>query len=276
MSENTVTPEAAPAPAQPAQAVARVAQTEHYDPNEPSSLYLNTGFFEQAQRAALMLSKSGAIPAHLQENVPDCFLVIEQACRWRMSPYAVAQSCYVLQGRLGYEGKLVAAVVNASPNLKSKLNYEYSGTGLQRQIRVFGTLKGETQPREVVGTVEAWRTTNKQWSTQTDQMLAYRGAREWARRHMPETLLGVYAEEELPEVVRSETVTVTPASLDDLTGEVVSAKDDPKVVDALVVEPKREAKKAAPKAKATEPPPTPPAAPMDADDQAIAALFDKP
>ena len=30
-------------------------------------------------------------------------------------------------------------------------------------------------------------------------MLAYRGARQWARRHMPEVLLGIYTDdEELP------------------------------------------------------------------------------
>jgi hypothetical protein len=101
-------------------------------------------------------------------------------------------------------------------------------------VRVFGTLKGETEPRVIEGTVEGWMTQNKQWQTMADQMLAYRGAREWARRHMPETLLGIHADEELPEVVQTEKVTVvSPTSLTDF-GEVVSAKNDPKpvVVDA--------------------------------------------
>lgn len=268
------TPNVVNVPEAKTQAVVKVVQSEHYNPNEPSSLYLNTGFFEQAQRAALMLSKSGTIPAHLQGNVSDCFLVIEQAVRWGMSPFAVAQSCYVLSGKLGYEGKLVAAVVNASPNLKTKLNYEYEGEGQNRRIRVFGTLKGEASPREVIGTVADWRTTNKQWSTQTDQMLAYRGAREWARRHMPETLLGVYADEELPEVVRGTTTVVTPISLEDF-GDVINAEDDPKsvakpkpepVIEAEVVKPKREPKK--------KPEPEAPA-PLDADDAELDKLFSK-
>ncbi len=239
---DTVPVESKPEP-RPEPKPAKIVQSDHYDPSEPSALFLNTGFFEQAMRSAMMLSKSGTIPAHLKDNVSDCFLVIEQAVRWGMSPFAVAQSCYVLQGKLGYEGKLVAAVVNASPKLKSKLNYEYSGEGQNRRIRVFGTLTGEEKPREVIGTVADWRTTNKQWSTQTDQMLAYRGAREWARRHMPETLLGVYADDELPEVVRSTTVTVEPASLDEFA-DVVSAKDDPKSepIEAEVVPAKKDKK----------------------------------
>lgn len=254
----------------PSTAVVRqqIPQTGHYDPSEPSSLYLNTSMFEQAQRAAMMLSKSGTIPKHLQDNPSDCFLVIEQATRWGMSPFAVAQSCYVLSGKLGYEGKLVAAVVNASPNLKTKLNYEYSGAGAQRQVRVFGTLKGEEKPREVIGTVAAWQTTNKQWSTQTDQMLSYRGAREWARRHMPETLLGVYADDELPEVVGQATVTVSTPSLDDFA-DVVSASNDPKTeerkpVDAEIVDKPKAKKK-----------PEPAPAPLDAEEAELDKLFSR-
>jgi hypothetical protein len=212
-------------------AVARVTHADPYSRSEPAALYLNPTLFDQAQRAAMLLSKSGTIPKHLQDNVSDCFLVLEQASRWGLSPFAVAQGCYVLQGKLGYEGKLIAGVVNSSPALKTKLNYSYSGSGLDREVRVYGTLRGEEEPREVRGTVKLWRTTNKQWETQTDQMLSYRGAREWARRHMPETILGVYAEEELPQIVQqARTVEVSIPSVDDF-GEVVSASNDPKTAE---------------------------------------------
>jgi hypothetical protein len=230
-----------------------------FNPNDPVSLYMQTNVFEQLQRVAKLISSSGSIPAHLKDNVSDCFLVAAQAFRWGMDPFAVAQSCYVLSGKLGYEGKLIAAVVNANSQLAKKLNYEYSGSGKQRQVRVFGTLKGEVEPREVLGTVEGWATGNKQWVTMTDQMLSYRGAREWARRHMPEAVLGVYAEEELPEVVRgAENAKVINMDLDDL-GVVVEAKNDgetkpkPVVIDVPVevVEPK------ARKAKAEKPTPGP-------------------
>ena len=211
-----------------------------FDPNDPSQLYMQPTLFDQLQRVAKLLATSGAVPKHLQGNISDCAIVAAQAFRWKMDVFAVASSVYVLSGKLGYEGKLIAAVVNASPKLDKKLNYEYSGSGKQRKVIVFGTLKNEDEPRTIEGTVEQWMTPNKQWQTMPDQMLAYRGAREWARRHMPETLLGVHAEEELPEVVKGEQVVVSasPASLDDLTGEVLSANDDPKpkVVDAEPLE----------------------------------------
>jgi hypothetical protein len=224
-------------------AVVKRSTVEHFNPDDTGALYMQTSLFEQVQRAAMMLSRSNLVPAHLrgEDKVADCFLVIEQAMRWRMSPFAVAQSTYVLSGKLGYEGKLIAAVVNASPRLSKSLNFEYSGKGQDRQVRVYATLKGEDAPREVTGTVGAWKTNNKQWDTQIDQMLSYRGAREWARRHMPEGILGVYAEEELEQIAtRPSVTTVSPQSLDDfLAPESMTTKDDPKreakVVEAQVV-----------------------------------------
>ena len=97
-------------------------------------------------------------------------------------------------------------------------------------MRVYGTLRGEETPREVIGTVAAWKTNNKQWETQVDQMLSYRGAREWARRHMPEVILGVYAEEELEQIAsRPTTTTVSVDTLEDfVTPTSVEATDDHK------------------------------------------------
>lgn len=258
---------------EPVKAVAKRTEVTHFDVNDPASLFMVTGVFDQLQRVALLMSNSQLVPKHLQGAVADCFLVVSQAVQWKMNPFAVAQSCYVLQGKVGYEGKLIAAVVNANPSLKTKLNYEYSGSGQQRQVRVYGTLKNEDKPREVVGTVAAWKTNNKQWETQVDQMLSYRGAREWARRHMPEAVLGVHAEEELPEIARQDTaVGVVVDSLGDVTGEVVSAQDDPK---SHVIDVEAEVVKDKPKErKSQEPPQAAPDTPkLDPEDAEIDKLF---
>lgn len=255
-------------------AVVKRAQStvEHFNPDDTGALYMQTSLFEQVQRAAMMLSKSNLVPTHLRgdDKVADCFLVIEQAMRWRMSPFAVAQSTYVLSGKLGYEGKLITAVVNASPRLSKSLNFEYSGKGQERQVRVYGTLRGEETPREVFGTVSAWKTNNKQWSEQVDQMLSYRGAREWARRHMPEVILGVYAEEELEQIAsRPSVTTVSPDTLDDfITPQDVVASNDPKM-------PPRDAKIGTPEPITVEAKPVEPApkAKKTPKDEAVDALF---
>lgn len=184
------------------------------DFNDPVAVYLDSDIFAQLQRVAKLMSSASLAPAHLrgEGKLGDCFLVAAQAFRWRMDPFSVAQHTYVLSGKLGYEGKLIAAVVNSSGKLQGSLDYRYSGSGDARSVTVSGKLVGDTEPREITGTVGGWRTSNEQWKKNADQMLAYRGAREWARRYMPEAVLGIQAEDDLAPQ-RSVTMRdVTPAS----------------------------------------------------------------
>ena len=132
-------------------------------------------------------------PAQVKAN---CFLVTEQAQRWGISPFAAIACASNIYGRLMWEGKLVAGVLEAK--LGVRLNYEYSGQGDSMAVVVTGTLPGEDSPRTVTGKVGDWKT--DQWkSSAYEQRLAYRGAREWARRHAPSIMLGVVTEDEIEE-----------------------------------------------------------------------------
>lgn len=202
-----------------------------FDADDPVSLYMNTGIFEQLLRVGKMMALSSLVPEHLRgdKKVGDCALVAAQAFRWRMDPFSVSQHTFVLKGKLGYEGKLIAAVVNSSGKLVGSLGYAYSGQGRDRKVVVSGRLKGEKEDRTVGGTVSGWATDNEQWKNDPDQILAYRGAREWARRHTPEVLLGVHAEEEIGETVTLERGTdgsFAPRSLDDLAEKLTPATSE--------------------------------------------------
>ena len=163
---------------------------------QPEAGSLVPSSMEQAMRLAEVMCKGKLVPQHLQGSPADCLLVIEQASRWGLSPFAVAQSTSVIQGKLMYEGKLVAAVINARGDLADKLRYEYSGTGDKRTIRVVGRLRGEDEPRDVTVELKDARTNNRVWQTQPDQQLMYHGVRVWARRHTPELMLGVWSPDE--------------------------------------------------------------------------------
>jgi len=162
---------------------------------------------------ALALSQQMAsaklVPAALQKSPGDCLLVIEQAMRWGMSPFAAAQEVSVIQGKLMYSGKIVAAAVQSAGILSGRLSYEYSGEAEERAVTVSGTLRGESVPRSVT---VAWKdavTQNGIWKKQPDQQLAYHGARVWARRHVPEVMLGVYSPEEM-DTFAGPTIDATP------------------------------------------------------------------
>jgi hypothetical protein len=155
----------------------------------------------EAVRFAEVMAQGRLVPKHLQGSPGDCLMVIEQAARWRMSPFAVAQATSVISGKMMFEGKLVAAAVETSGAIVGHLDYTFDGEGDARSITVFATRRGETQPRSVTVTLKEARTPNEMWKRQPDQQLVYHGARVWARRWTPAVILGVYSREEMGPII---------------------------------------------------------------------------
>ena len=141
---------------------------------------LDTGRFEQMQRIATVMAESGLIPDSLtlqpvyddegkkirdeiapaKTVVARCFLIVNQAVGWQLDPFSVAQCASVVHGRVCYEGKLIAAVVDQ--NIGVRLDYKWNDkTGDAMGVEVFGTVPGETTPRVVSGTVGQWKTERK-------------------------------------------------------------------------------------------------------------------
>lgn len=183
--------------------LAQTGQTALAQANTGMSLF-DSGTFEQMGMIALKLAQSSLIPDTLkgkddEQTAANCFRLVEQAQRWNLSPFAVMDSASVVHGKLMWEGKLIAAAIKSA--LGVRLRYDYSGEGDHRKVTVSGEIEGVLETIE--GTVADWKTTGKNspWDklANRDQMLAYRGARQWARRHAPEIILGVYAPDEVDE-----------------------------------------------------------------------------
>ena len=170
---------------------------------------------DSAIRLAEIMATGKLVPVHLQNKPGDCLMVIEQAMRWNMSPFAVAQCTSVIQGRLNYEGKLVAAVVQSAPGvMASRFQYEFSGEGDTRQVTASGLMRGDDKPKSVTVVLKDVRTNNEMWKKQPDQQLVYSANRIWARRYAPEVMLGVYSPDEFerlqPEDFRGQTIDAAP------------------------------------------------------------------
>lgn len=183
--------------------------------------------------ARVMASGRATVPKHLQNNEGDCLAVIMQSMQWGMNPFAVAQKTNLVNGTLGYEGQLVNAVINNSGVTKDRLNFEWFGswekivgkfktieskkqfddhghpkkymvpdwTPADEQglgVRVWATIKGETQPRVLELLMTQARTRNSTlWAEDPKQQIAYLAERRWGRLHTPDVLLGVYVTDEL-------------------------------------------------------------------------------
>lgn len=189
----------------------------------------DTGQFEHMARIASMLGSSNLMPEHLQVMVMEngatppagyagpvwrdekattanAFLIVNQARLFGgMDPFALAQCSYVTRGRLGYEGKLVQAVLERAIGA---MRFEYYGTpGTEGYgVQVTAWVPNSDPPREetIRGTVKDWATRkggnlNQQWQGEASQhrMLHYRGTREWARLYAPGLTLGLLDEDDL-------------------------------------------------------------------------------
>lgn len=177
------------------------------DDSELANL-LDTARFEHMQRIAQSMGVATVLPDHLRldkagKELPDnrvianCLLVVNQALRWGVDPFALAAESYVVGGKLAYQGKLVAAIVNTRAGLLGRLWVTYNEQpGDKLAITVHGQFPNEAEPRTVTVAVSEARTQNQMWTKDPRQKLWYTGAIKWARRHCPEVLLGVLTDDD--------------------------------------------------------------------------------
>lgn len=152
---------------------------------------------DDAIRLAKAMSSAKLMPRHLQDDIGSCLMVVEQAMRWGMSPFAVAQCTSKIGDKLMFEGKLIAAAVESCGAIEGHFDYEYAGQGDDRQVTVKARRRGETNDRQLTVRLRDVKTKNEWWDKQPDQQLAYSSTRQWARRYTPSAMLGVYAPEEI-------------------------------------------------------------------------------
>jgi hypothetical protein len=192
------------------------------------SLLMDPNSLERLERVAdLMASNKTTVPAHLRGSKGDCFAIVLQAMQWGMNPFAVAQKTHLVNGTLGYEAQLVAAVINSSGAVKDRFKFEFYGPwekvigkfivkkgdkGEYRVpgwtfadeegcgVRVSATLKGETEPRVLDLLLAQARVRNSTlWADDPKQQLAYLGEKKWSRLYASDVILGVYTADELAE-----------------------------------------------------------------------------
>lgn len=159
--------------------------------------------WELAKDQATSMAASSLLPKHLKgasqnATAANVFRVCKQAELWGMDPWAVIDESYVVRGKLAYQGKLVAALVNTRAGLRKPLTYEFTGEGQNRTVTVTG-IDQDGELLIVQLTVAQAKTDNEMWRKDPDQKLCYSGAIRWARRHRPEIVMGVAIVDELEE-----------------------------------------------------------------------------
>ena len=184
----------------PGQAMSVSTQAMVFDPQVIEGMY---------RMAEMMAAARITIPKHLAGSPSDCLAVVMQAAQFKMNPFAVAQATHIVNGTLGYEAKLVSAVISSSSLLKTRIAYDYEGDWSKsngkadkddsRAVTVYATIRGESEPRRLrVSMAQVGDVRNSPlWVTDPRQQLAYLATKRWARLHAPDVMLGVYTVDDL-------------------------------------------------------------------------------
>lgn len=192
--------------------------------------------------AAQALASAAYLPLHLKGKVskggriqpgdeysPEviiatCSALVSQAEAWDVDPMALANESYSVHGRLGYQGKVLAAIVQRhDKGLESGLSMIYHGSG-DGLVGVCYGVTGDLKPSDIsddllnflaTGDVSAqnrltlagcktYRVTRKEaqsdnalWQSDPQQKLYYTCAVRWCRRYTPEILLGAITDDEV-------------------------------------------------------------------------------
>ena len=178
---------------------------------------------QEALQLAEMMARGKMMPDHLK-NPGDALMVVEQAMRWNMSPFAVAQSTFAIKGKLLFAGTIVAAAIENSGAIDGLFDYQFSGEGPTRKIIVSARRRGDTEPKTVEVALKDAQTSNDIWKKQPDQQLVYYGVRVWGRRWTPGVMLGVYTPEEWhaqPDTFAGTTIDAAPLTTGQAIGDSI-------------------------------------------------------
>lgn len=145
----------------------------------------------------IMAQSDIALPKHLRGNVGACVAVAMQALEWGMNVFQVGAKSYSVNGMIAYEAQLIAAVVNTRSGIQGRLKYRYEGSGDSLTCTVTGILDGEEFSYTSPAFGKITTKNSPLWKSDPQQQLGYFAARSWARRYVPEVLLGVYDREEI-------------------------------------------------------------------------------
>lgn len=169
-------------------------------------IWTNKETFNQALRAADMLSKSQLVPQQYQGKPQDCFIALEMASRTGIPPLVILQNMYVVKGKPAWSGQTCLSLINSCGRFKNAHTVYFGKEGEETRgcyITATRLCDGEQVDGIKVtlkmAAAEGW-TSNSKWRNMPDLMLAYRAAAFFARTNCPEALQGMKVEGEWEDI----------------------------------------------------------------------------
>ena len=190
--------------------------------NLSEGIYSSSDTFNLAYQMAKGLSQSTLVPQQFQNNAANCLIALEQSNRLNISPMAVMQNLYIVQGKPSFSSSFIIGLINASGKYDMELQFDEEEKDGKHYACTCWT---EKDGRKVTGIKitmdmaekEGWSKKNgSKWVTIPQVMLRYRAASFFARMNCPELSIGLYSKEELDDFAP---IKKSKASLNDVLSE---------------------------------------------------------
>ena len=199
--------------------------------NQAVSVWGSISGFEQAQRMAGALVKSGMVPKAYEDNIGGALVALDIAQRINASPLMVMQNLNMIEGRPSWGSSFIIAALNSCGKF-SPLRFRVVDRG-ERSVSYTawvgpkGERRQETRTMKVrdkacvayaiekatgeilegpevsieMAVAEGWYTKpGSKWVTMPDLMLRYRAAAFFGRLYAPDLLMGFPAADEVPDI----------------------------------------------------------------------------
>lgn len=187
-------------------------------------IMLNDRLFDRCKIIAkYMAGAQGFTPRHLIGHLEACFAVVVRSLTWKLDPFTVACSTYQTPGGVvGYEGKLIIAIMENSGKIEGGIRFEHYGDWSKVQgkfeirtsqknsdikypaptwsdkdavglgVIVRAQIKDEAEMREHrFDLIQAQPRNSTLWATDPKTQICYTAARRFASVACPGLIMGV-------------------------------------------------------------------------------------
>ncbi len=168
--------------------------------------FAGAGLDDLMKFAQFMATGKSFVPDHFKGSPGDCLGVTLLAMKLSIDPFTVAQHSYPVRGRIAFEARFIAAILQSSRVLDGYFHEEYLGDWSKLRlidgrtadeerglgIRLSGILRGEVAPRRVEVWLEGVKTRRSPlWANDPKQQIWYLAVSRWANKYAPSAILGI-------------------------------------------------------------------------------------
>lgn len=172
---------------------------------QSGSLFKPATYRDLSDMGAAMAAMGQMVSPIYRGRPQDCMGLIAICAPYGLNPIQVSWKTYKASkgddAPIAYEAQVVAAMINRSGALVGDcLDYELCGESAGRYCIVRGEMRdGSARTLQTPPLSQINPKNSPLWKSDPDQQLCYYGARAWARRFMPQMLLGVVTVDEVSE-----------------------------------------------------------------------------